>query len=50
VTIDAMGCQTQAIAAQIVDQGGDYVLGLKGNQSALQEECRGRFSPPHCAA
>jgi predicted transposase YbfD/YdcC len=36
VTIDAMGCQT-AIAAQIVAQGGDYVLGLKGNQSALQE-------------
>ena len=36
VTIDAMGCQT-AIAAQIVAQGGDYVLGLKGNQSALHE-------------
>jgi predicted transposase YbfD/YdcC len=36
VTIDAMGCQT-AIAAQIVAQGADYVLGLKGNQSALQE-------------
>lgn len=36
VTIDAMGCQT-AITAQIVAQGADYVLGLKGNQSALQE-------------
>ena len=36
VTIDAMGCQT-AIAAQIVAQGADDVLGLKGNQSALQE-------------
>lgn len=36
VTIDAMGCQT-AIAAQIIAQGGDYVLGLKGNQSAMQE-------------
>ncbi len=36
VTIDAMGCQT-AIAAQIVAQGADYVLGLKGNQSTLQE-------------
>lgn len=36
VTIDAMGCQ-RAIAAQIVAQDGDYVLGLKGNQSALQE-------------
>jgi predicted transposase YbfD/YdcC len=31
VTLDAMGCQT-AIAAQIRDQGGDYVLAVKGNQ------------------
>ena len=30
VTIDAMGCQT-AIAGQIRDQGGDYLLALKGN-------------------
>jgi predicted transposase YbfD/YdcC len=30
VTIDAMGCQT-AIATQIRDQGGDYLLALKGN-------------------
>jgi predicted transposase YbfD/YdcC len=30
VTIDAMGCQTQ-IAAQIVEQGGDYLLALKNN-------------------
>src|SRR5215470_225296 len=30
VTIDAMGCQT-AIAAQILDQGGDYLLALKSN-------------------
>ena len=30
VTIDAMGCQT-AIAAQIQDQGGDYLLALKAN-------------------
>ena len=29
VTIDAMGCQT-AIAAQILDQGGDYLLALEG--------------------
>lgn len=34
VTIDAMGCQTE-IAKQIVEQGGDYVLALKGNQSRL---------------
>jgi predicted transposase YbfD/YdcC len=30
VTIDAMGCQT-AIASQIRNQGGDYLLALKGN-------------------
>lgn len=34
VTIDAMGCQT-TIAEQIVNQGGDYVLALKGNQGNL---------------
>ena len=32
-----MGCQ-RAIAKQIVSQGGDYVLGLKGNQGALHED------------
>lgn len=37
VTIDAMGCQT-AIAQQIIDQGGDYVLSLKGNQSSLHDD------------
>lgn len=36
VTIDAMGCQRK-IAKQIIDQGGDYVLGLKGNQGSLLE-------------
>jgi len=37
VSIDAMGAQT-AIAAQIVEQQGDYVLALKGNQSNLFED------------
>ena len=37
VTIDAMGCQ-RAIAQQIVEQGADYVLALKGNQGSLQQE------------
>ena len=37
VSIDAMGCQT-AIAAQIVEQQGDYVLALKGNQGNLFED------------
>jgi len=34
VTIDAMGTQKE-IAKQIVDDGGDYVLALKGNQGTL---------------
>jgi predicted transposase YbfD/YdcC len=34
VTIDAIGCQ-KAIAKQIVDRGGDYVLVAKGNQERL---------------
>jgi predicted transposase YbfD/YdcC len=36
VTVDAIGCQT-AIAAQIVEQGADYVLALKDNQETLHE-------------
>jgi predicted transposase YbfD/YdcC len=36
VTIDAMGCQRD-IAEQAINQGGDYALGLKGNQGALHE-------------
>lgn len=40
VTIDAMGCQKE-IAAQIIEQKGDYVLGLKGNQPGLEQDmCR----------
>ncbi|NKC14068.1 MAG: ISAs1 family transposase [Gammaproteobacteria bacterium] len=37
VTIDAMGRQKK-IARQVVGQGGDYVLSLKGNQSALHDD------------
>jgi predicted transposase YbfD/YdcC len=37
VTIDAMGTQT-AIAEQIVDGGGDYLLALKGNQDSLHRQ------------
>lgn len=37
VTIDAIGCQT-AIAAQIVTQGGDYVLALKSNHERVHRE------------
>ena len=42
VTIDAMGCQTK-IAAQIIAQGGDYVLALKGNQETLAAEVEEAF-------
>ena len=37
VTVDAMGCQ-KAIAKQIVDQGGDYVLAVKENQEHLLDD------------
>lgn len=37
VTVDALNCQRD-IARQIVDQGGDYVLALKGNQGTLHED------------
>src|SRR3954463_1442603 len=36
ITIDAMGTQ-KAIAAQIIDGGGDYLLALKGNQETLHQ-------------
>jgi predicted transposase YbfD/YdcC len=36
ITIDAMGTQ-KAIAAEIIDGEGDYVLGLKGNQETLHQ-------------
>jgi predicted transposase YbfD/YdcC len=42
VTIDAMGCQRN-IAEQIVEQGADYVLALKGNQGTLQEDVEDSF-------
>jgi len=37
VTTDALNGQ-RAIAQQIVDQGGDYVLALKGNQGTLHDD------------
>jgi predicted transposase YbfD/YdcC len=37
VTIDAIGCQ-KAIAQQIVDKGGDYLLAVKGNQEHLLDD------------
>lgn len=43
VTIDAMGCQ-KAIAEKIILEKGDYLLAVKGNQKALEEEIKTAFS------
>ena len=42
VTIDAAGCQKK-IAKQICEQGGEYVLALKGNQGNLHAEATNFF-------
>jgi predicted transposase YbfD/YdcC len=42
ITIDAMGTQTE-IAKQIVDQGADYVLHLKGNHPTLHAQVQAWF-------
>lgn len=42
VTLDAMGCQRD-ICQKIMDQGGDYVISLKGNQGSLHEDVREWF-------
>jgi predicted transposase YbfD/YdcC len=39
VTVDALNCQRD-IARRIVDQGGAYVLALKGNQGTLHSDVR----------
>lgn len=43
VTIDAMGCQKE-IAEQITEQGGEYVLSLKGNQGQLYDDVAEMFA------
>ena len=43
VTIDAMGTQTK-IAAQIIEQGGDYALALKDNHKDLCQEVTATFA------
>lgn len=42
VTLDAMGCQRD-IAQKIVDKGGDYIMGLKGNQGTLEKDAKELF-------
>lgn len=46
ITIDAMGCQ-HAITDQIIEQKGDYVIGLKGNQGHLHEAVEDFFTVAH---
>jgi predicted transposase YbfD/YdcC len=49
VTMDAMGCQRE-LASQIIQQGGDYVFCLKGNQESLHDEVRDFFKQAHAGA
>jgi predicted transposase YbfD/YdcC len=49
VTVDALNCQRE-IARQIVDQGGDYVLALKGNQGTLHDDVVRYLDDPECKA
>lgn len=45
VTADAMSCQRK-IAQQVIEQGGDYVLALKGNQETLHDDVRRFLDDP----
>src|ERR1019366_4236397 len=45
ITADAMSCQRK-IAQQVVDQGADYVLALKGNQETLHDDVRRFLDDP----
>lgn len=47
VTVDAIGTQTK-IAKSIVDQGGDYILGVKENQGRLYEDIHDLFEDNQC--
>ena len=49
VTADALNTQ-RAIAQQIVDQGGDYALALKGNQGTLHDDVIFFLDNPNCKA
>jgi len=49
VTADAMHCQRD-FSAQIVEQGGEYALALKANQSAMYDDVKLFFDDPECEA
>jgi predicted transposase YbfD/YdcC len=46
ITVDAMGCQ-KAIAEKVIDQGGDYIMGLKGNQGTAHKGVEAFFTDAH---
>ena len=46
ITVDAMGCQKD-IAEKIIDQGGDYIMGLKANQGTAHKEVEEFFADAH---
>jgi predicted transposase YbfD/YdcC len=48
VTADAMSCQRK-IAQQVIDQGANYVLALKGNQETLHDDVRRFLDDPETA-
>jgi len=41
-TVDAMGCQVE-VAKAVMDQHGDYMLQIKGNQPSLHDDVEGLF-------
>lgn len=45
ITTDAMGCQSD-IVADIIAQGGDYLLAVKGNQGLLYRDTKALFNDP----
>lgn len=45
VTLDAMGAQRK-IAIEIIHQGADYLLALKGNQGTLHDDVKAFFEDP----
>jgi predicted transposase YbfD/YdcC len=48
VTIDAMGAQRN-ICQQVIDQGGDYTISLKGNQGTLHDDVMRYLLDPEVA-
>lgn len=46
ITVDAMGCQ-RAIAEKVIDQGADYIMGLKGNQGTAHKAVEEFFADAH---